>query len=90
MSQREDDDETTVESSLEELLQKKAAERPVDDEEEEVLDLDLTREEQQGADALSIKALPIQANEFTCSRCFLVKHMSQLADKRKSVCRDCA
>jgi hypothetical protein len=85
-----EDDESTVESSLEELIQKKAAERPLEEEEDDVLDLDQGREEQPGADTLIVKALPQQANEFTCSRCFLVKHRSQLADKRKGVCRDCA
>ena len=26
----------------------------------------------------------------SCARCFLVKHRSQLADKKKMLCRDCA
>ncbi len=30
------------------------------------------------------------ANEFVCSSCFLVKKTSQLANKRKKICRDCA
>ena len=30
------------------------------------------------------------ANEFVCSSCFLVKAPSQLADRRKKLCRDCA
>jgi hypothetical protein len=30
------------------------------------------------------------ADEFVCSSCFLVKRSSQLANKRKKVCRDCA
>ncbi|MFN2626023.1 MAG: DUF4193 family protein [Mycobacteriales bacterium] len=84
-----DEDETTVESSLEELLQKKAAERPVDDEEEDVLELDQGREEQP-LDNLVVKALPQQANEFTCRSCFLVKHQSQLANAKRMICRDCA
>jgi hypothetical protein len=25
-----------------------------------------------------------------CKRCFLVKHRSQLADKKRTLCRDCA
>ena len=33
--------------------------------------------------------LPKQADEFVCRSCFLVKHISQLADKRKGLCRDC-
>jgi hypothetical protein len=30
------------------------------------------------------------ADEFVCSSCFLVKRSSQLANKRKKICRDCA
>lgn len=47
---------------------------------------DLSHEE------LSVQVLPRQADEFTCSRCFLVHHRSQLASSSGSqlVCRDCA
>ncbi len=30
------------------------------------------------------------SNEFVCSSCFLVKRESQLANKRKKICLDCA
>ena len=30
------------------------------------------------------------ADEFVCTSCFLVKRSSQLANKRKKICRDCA
>ena len=40
-------------------------------------------------DELSIRPVPVQANEFTCRSCFLVKHRSQLADEKKTLCRDC-
>jgi hypothetical protein len=36
------------------------------------------------------RVVPIQETEFICKRCFLVKHRSQLADKKKTLCRDCA
>jgi hypothetical protein len=41
---------------------------------------------------LSVRVLPRQADEFTCSRCFLVHHRSQLASEKNGqlVCRDCA
>jgi hypothetical protein len=41
---------------------------------------------------LSIKVIPRQADEFTCSSCFLVHHRSPLADDRggQLVCRECA
>ena len=32
---------------------------------------------------------PKQPDEFVCRSCFLVKHPSQLADKKKMLCRDC-
>jgi len=47
---------------------------------------DLSNEE------LSVRVLPRQADEFTCSRCFLVHHRSQLAkdDGTQLVCKECA
>lgn len=47
---------------------------------------DLSNEE------LSVRVLPRQADEFTCSQCFLVHHRSQLAkeDGGRLICRDCA
>ena len=30
------------------------------------------------------------ADEFVCTSCFLVKRSSQLANKRRKICRDCA
>jgi hypothetical protein len=46
---------------------------------------DLTDEE------LSVRVVPLQADEFTCSRCFLVHHRSQLAEERNGlpICREC-
>ena len=47
---------------------------------------DLSNEE------LSVRVLPRQADEFTCSRCFLVHHRSQLAKEvgGQPVCKECA
>ncbi|MGH3497370.1 MAG: DUF4193 domain-containing protein [Nocardioidaceae bacterium] len=47
---------------------------------------DLSHEE------LSVQVLPRQADEFTCSSCFLVHHRSQLAGEKNGqpICRDCA
>ena len=41
---------------------------------------------------LTVKVLPKQADEFTCSKCFLVHHRSRLAEERDGqfICRDCA
>ena len=47
---------------------------------------DLSHEE------LTVRVLPKQADEFTCSSCFLVKHRSQIAKtvEGRSYCVDCA
>src|SRR5258708_19012386 len=41
---------------------------------------------------LSVRVIPKQANEFTCSSCFLVHHRSRLASEKHGVmmCSDCA
>ncbi|MGU3433343.1 DUF4193 domain-containing protein [Actinomycetes bacterium M1A6_2h] len=41
---------------------------------------------------LSVRVVPKQADEFTCSSCFLVHHRSRLAEDNGGVlvCRDCA
>ena len=40
---------------------------------------------------LTVRVLPMQADEFRCSRCFLVHHRSQLAAERHGelICREC-
>lgn len=82
----DDEEPEATEASLEELLAKRAEDKEEEVEEESVLDLG--REDP--AEALPIKVLPQQADEFTCRNCFLVKHRSQLADKKKMICKDCA
>jgi Domain of unknown function (DUF4193) len=41
---------------------------------------------------LTVRVLPKQEDEFTCSRCFLVQHRSRLAASKgdQLYCRDCA
>lgn len=41
---------------------------------------------------LMVRVVPRQADEFTCSSCFLVHHRSRLARGRngESICTDCA
>jgi hypothetical protein len=41
---------------------------------------------------LTVRVLPMQADEFRCSRCFLVHHRSQLAFERNGelICTECA
>ena len=76
--------------SIQDLLVKQEAAAAEDEaeDEEEVL-VALTREER-AAEPLEARVVPMQATEFMCKRCFLVKHRSQLADKKKMLCRDCA
>jgi hypothetical protein len=41
---------------------------------------------------LTVQVLPRQADEFTCTKCFLVHHRTQMAQSARldSVCLDCA
>jgi hypothetical protein len=41
-------------------------------------------------ESLDIAVEPEHGDEFTCSRCFLVHHHSQLMDARTMTCADCA
>lgn len=39
---------------------------------------------------LTVRVIPKQADEFTCTSCFLVHHRSRLADSARLICTDCA
>lgn len=39
---------------------------------------------------LIVSVQPRQADEFTCTSCYLVHHNSRLADPKRLVCTDCA
>lgn len=87
-------DEELAEDSLEELKARRAekASSAVElDEAEQAEMMELP-----GADlsdeSLTVRVLPRQADEFTCSKCFLVHHRSQLDHEGKSgpICTDCA
>ena len=43
-------------------------------------------------EVLSVRVIPKQADEFTCSSCFLVHHRSRLASESggQLICMDCA
>ena len=86
-------DEELAEDSLEELKARRAdkAASAVDVDETELAEnLELP-----GADlsdeSLTVRVLPKQADEFTCSVCFLVHHRSQLAKEVDGlpVCTEC-
>jgi hypothetical protein len=80
--------EEPAEASLDELLAKKADEPAPEEEGEGESMLETGREER--VEALSVKVVPQQPTEFVCKKCFLVKHQSQLADKKRMYCVDCA
>ena len=89
---RKTDDEP--EDSIEELKSRRVDKRAssVDvDETEQAEGFELPGAYLSGEE-LSVRVLPRQADEFTCSRCFLVHHRSQLAGERGGmmVCRECA
>ncbi len=73
--------------SIQDILVKQEA-RSEEAEEEDDSVLTLTREEKM--EPLATKVVPPQPTEFICSNCYLVKHRSQLKDKAKVLCRDCA
>ena len=87
-------DDDHAEDSIEELksrrVDKSSSSVDVDETEQaegfELPGADLSGEE------LSVRVIPRQADEFTCSRCFLVHHRSQLAKEvgGQPVCRECA
>ncbi|MDO5671819.1 MAG: DUF4193 domain-containing protein [Actinomycetaceae bacterium] len=87
-------DESESEDSIEELKARRteANQSAVDEDENETAEgfelpgADLSGEE------LSVRVIPRQADEFTCSECFLVHHRSQLAymDNGQPVCKECA
>jgi Domain of unknown function (DUF4193) len=76
-------------ASLEEIFAKKPEERAgVEEEEDDDSVLSLGRDER--LETLAVKVVPPDpAKEFTCRKCYLVKHRSQLADKKRMFCRDC-
>jgi len=83
----------TADTSLEQLTaSRKDTQSPVVDVEDtdtaesfELPGADLSGEE------LTVRVIPKQADEFTCTSCFLVHHhRSRLADPAQQLCRDCA
>jgi len=91
---RRNENDDLGEDSLEELKARRseAQSASVDTDEAELGETfelpgaDLSGEE------LTVKVLPKQEDEFTCSSCFLVHHRSRLAGQKNGqpICRDCA
>ncbi len=77
--------------SIQDLLVKqeaRAEEAEAPDEEDAALLAALAKDER--LEPIETKVVPIQATEFVCKRCYLVRHQSQLANKKRMLCRDCA
>ena len=80
-----------ADESLEDLAARRASVDTAVIDEDEVVDsfdlpdVDLTGEE------LTVRVVPKQEDEFTCSSCFLVQHQNRLALQRGSeqICVDC-
>ena len=88
-STKEDHDEET-EEALEELesqelqlLEDEASEALLIDEVQEIRAM--RREEL----TMNVDAQGQKSDEFVCQSCFMVKRISQLANKRKMICQDC-
>ncbi len=74
--------------SIQEILQKQEDADDDDADEDDAVLATITKDEK--LEPIDTRIVPIQETEFTCKRCFLVKHRSQLADKKRTLCRDCA
>src|SRR3954463_9883292 len=81
----------TADESLEELAatRRGAVDTAVIDEDEAVDSFALP--DPDIAEELSVRIIPRQANEFTCSSCFMVQHRNRMALQRgeQQVCVDC-
>lgn len=87
-------DEELHEESLEELKAKRvdAQSGQIDvDEAEAAENLELPGADLSG-EQLAVRVVPVQSDEFTCSRCFLIHHSTQLAkgEGAKAICKECS
>ena len=82
------------EDSLEELKTRRSTDKPVAVVDEDESDL-AAGYELPGADLsgeeLTVQVVTAQADEFTCSSCFLVRHRSQIAREKdgRLYCKEC-
>lgn len=82
--EEDEEDDDDVEASLDVILKERLV---VPDEEVEEDDGEPTDAEDRADGATRV--LPKQPGEFVCQSCFLVKSQTQLADRRRKLCRDC-
>ena len=66
-----------------------AAVPDLDDDDPEAFDLP---DAQLSGDELTVRVIPLRRDEFTCSRCFLVHHVTQLVhgSDGEMICAECA
>ena len=83
------DEAAAGDASVEALLAKKPEDRAAPDEDDDEQSILSLRQEER-VETLTVKVVPQQPTEFVCRNCYLVKHRSQLADKKRMFCRDCA
>lgn len=77
--------------SIQEVLEKQEARDDEDDsEDDEPVVASTAAKGDDRIEPLDARVIPMQSTEFVCKNCYLVKHRSQLADKRRMFCRDCA
>jgi hypothetical protein len=76
--------------SIQDVLEKQEARDDEDEAEDEEPVVSVAAPRDDRLEPLDSRVVPIQSTEFVCKNCFLVKHRSQLADKRRMLCRDCA
>jgi hypothetical protein len=76
--------------SIQDVLEKQEARDEEDEVEDEPLAAVSTARGEERLEPLDARVIPMQSTEFVCKNCYLVKHRSQLADKRRMLCRDCA
>jgi Domain of unknown function (DUF4193) len=86
--QEEQEAQEPAEASLDEMLAKKAEEGATAEENGEDETVAPTGSAER-VETLTVKVVPQQPTEFVCKKCFLVRHRSQLADKKRMFCRDC-
>jgi hypothetical protein len=87
----DEDEETEGDEALDEL---EAEELELIDDEvsesllvDEVAELRAIRREEL---TMNVEAQAVRSGEFVCQGCFLVKRMTQLANRKKMICTDCA
>lgn len=82
----------TEEDSLEELQARRNAPASgnVDVDEAELAENFELPGAEQLDEELTVTVVPIQADEFRCTRCFLVRHRHQRAPGKTDICHDCA